>query len=118
MKEEMDILKENKRFELTQLPPNKTVVTARWVYIYILKQTKIIKKNYKDRLVVKGCNPSLYIDYQEKFSPTPKMTWINANCNAAQLNSTSNSMLRRCYLNAHFHREFYMDKAKGFLDRK
>lgn len=44
MKEEMDILKENKRFELTQLPPNKTVVTARWVYIYILKQTKIKKK--------------------------------------------------------------------------
>lgn len=39
MKEEMDILKENKRFELTQLPPNKTVVTARWVYIYIYIKT-------------------------------------------------------------------------------
>ena len=49
MKEEMDILKENETFELTQLPSNKTLIPARWVYSIKTDQNQ--KEIYKARLV-------------------------------------------------------------------
>ena len=74
MKEEMDILKENETFELTQLPSNKTLIPARWVYS--IKTDQNPKEIYKARLVAKGCSQRPDIDYKETFSPTAKMTSI------------------------------------------
>ena len=70
----MDILKENETFKLTQLPSNKTLIPARWVYSIITDQNQ--KEIYKARLVAKGCSQRLDIDYQETFSRTAKMTLI------------------------------------------
>ena len=44
MKEEMDISKENKTFGLTQLPSNKTLISARWVYSIKIDQNQKKKK--------------------------------------------------------------------------
>ena len=74
MKEEMDILKENETFELTQLPSNKTLIPAGWVYSIKTYQNQ--KELYKARLVAKGRSQRPDIDYQETFSPTTKMTSI------------------------------------------
>ena len=70
MKEEMDILKENETFKLTQLPSNKTLIPARWVYSIKTDQSQ--KEIYRARLVAKGCSQRPDIDNQGTFSPTAK----------------------------------------------
>ena len=70
----MDILKENETFELTQQPPNKTLIFARWVYSIKTGQNQ--KEIYKSRFVAKGCSQKPYIDYQKTFLPTTKITSI------------------------------------------
>ena len=54
MKEDMDILEENETFKLTQLPSNKTLIPARWVYSIKTDQNQ--KEIYKARFVAKGCS--------------------------------------------------------------
>ena len=52
IKEEIDISKEDETFELTQLPPNKTLIPAQWAYSIKTDQNQ--KEIYKASLATKG----------------------------------------------------------------
>lgn len=53
MKEEMRALEKNQTWELVDLPPRKTPVGCRWVFVVKYKVDDSVER-YKARLVVKG----------------------------------------------------------------
>nr|GEW00906.1 hypothetical protein [Tanacetum cinerariifolium] len=65
---EMQSMKDNKVWDLVDLPPNGKTVGSKWLF---KKKTDMdgAVHTYKARLVVKGFTQNLRIDYEETFSP-------------------------------------------------
>ena len=74
MCEEMESLKENNTYTLTELPKDKSLVGARWVYT--IKEGHDSEVRYKARFVAKGYSQVPEIDYFETYSPIAKITSI------------------------------------------
>ena len=74
MDEEMDSLVRNQTWDLVKLPAEKRALQNKWVYMF--KEEEGGKKQYKDRLVVKGFAQNKDIDFDEIFSPVVKMTQL------------------------------------------
>ena len=75
MKEEMDSLLKNKKWDLCKLSVGKKALQNKWVYR--LKEEEGGKKRFKARLVVKGFLQKKGIHFDEIFSPIVKMTYIH-----------------------------------------
>ncbi len=74
MDEEMQSLKENGTFTLTNLPVGKEVVGGKWVYA--IKKNSEGTDKYKARYVAKGYSQERGVNYDETFSPPASMTSI------------------------------------------
>ena len=74
MDEELQSLKENDTFTLTNLPEDKKAVGGRWVYA--IKNNTDGSEKYKARYVAKGYSQREGVDYEETFSPTANLTSI------------------------------------------
>jgi hypothetical protein len=74
MKEEMDSFRNKQTWDLVQFPVGKRALKNKW--FYKLKEEDGGKKQYKDRLVVKGFAQKKCIDFDEIFSLVVKMTSI------------------------------------------
>ena len=72
--EELESLKENNVFELTNLPEGKKTIDSKWVYT--TKENLDGFKRYKARFVARGFSQKRGIDYGETFSPTANITSI------------------------------------------
>ena len=70
----MDSLVRNPTWDLVEFSASKIELKNKWVYR--LKEEEGGKKQYKDRLVVKGFAQNKGIDFDEIFSPIVKMTSI------------------------------------------
>ena len=70
MDEEIESLKRNETFTVTELPPDKTVIGGKWVYTVNGSADNPV---YKARYVVTGFTQREGIDYSETFSPTARM---------------------------------------------
>nr|GEU94104.1 hypothetical protein [Tanacetum cinerariifolium] len=68
MNVEMQSMKDNKVWELVDLPPDAKTVGHKWLF---KKKTDMdgAAHTYKARLVAKGFTQTLWIDYEETFSP-------------------------------------------------
>nr|GEW63932.1 putative retrotransposon protein [Tanacetum cinerariifolium] len=68
MNVEMQSIKDNKVWELVDLPPNGKIVGHKWLF---KKKTDMdgAVHTYKARLVAKGFTQTPWIDYEETFSP-------------------------------------------------
>ena len=66
MQEEMDSLQDRKIWDLIDLPPGRTPVKGRWVYV--------VKSDgqHKAYFVVKGFTQIYGIDFEETFSPVAR----------------------------------------------
>ena len=76
MEEEMQSLKKNKTWKLTQLPKGRKAIGCKWVFA---KKEGFPSKEdirYKARLVAKGYAQKEEIDYDEVFSPIVKHSSI------------------------------------------
>lgn len=73
MQEEINALEKNNTWQLVCLPPSKKPIGCKWVYKIKHKADETIER-YKARLVEKGYNQVLGIDYLDTFSR--KMTTI------------------------------------------
>ena len=74
MDEEMDSLVRNQTWKLVEFLAGKTSLQNKWVYR--LKEEEGGKKQYKDKLVVKGFAQNKGIDFDEIFSPVIKIISI------------------------------------------
>ncbi|GJZ80925.1 retrovirus-related pol polyprotein from transposon TNT 1-94 [Tanacetum coccineum] len=72
--EDMVSLEKNQTWSLVRLPAGKKALQSKWVFR--VKEEHDGKKRYKARLVVKGFQHKLGVDYNEIFSLVVKMTTI------------------------------------------
>ena len=113
MDTEMEMLKLNNTFTLTELPPNKSIVGGRWVYTL-----KGDPENpmYKARYVAKGYSQVEGIDYHETFSPTARMETVRS---LVQLSCQNDLLLHQmdvksAYLHAPIEEEIYIRIPPGY----
>ncbi|XP_027903718.1 uncharacterized protein LOC114163612 [Vigna unguiculata] len=85
MKEEIESIKRNHTWELTELPAGKKPITLKWVYkSKINPQGEVVR--YKAELVGKGFLQQAGINYGKVFSPVVRIETIRLMvCVAAQL---------------------------------
>lgn len=75
MRDEINSLKENGTWTLTQLPNNRKAIKTKWVYKTKRDDNgKIV--GYKARIVAKGCAQVSGIDYNETFAPVIRYSSI------------------------------------------
>ncbi|GJS02112.1 zinc finger, CCHC-type containing protein [Tanacetum coccineum] len=67
MNVEMKSMKENKVWDLVDLPPNKKTICSKWLFKKKTDMDRAVH-TYKARLVAKGFTQTLGIDYKETFS--------------------------------------------------
>ena len=116
MEEEMQSLKKNKTWKLTQLPKGRKAIGCKWVFA---KKEGFPSKEdirYKARLVAKGYAQKEGIDYNEVFSPVVKHSSIRIllalvvqlNLELAQLD------VKTAFLNGDLKEEIYMTQPEGY----
>lgn len=74
MQEEVDSLKVNNVFQLTNLPEGKNAISGRWVYK--IKENPDGSQKYRARFVAGGYNQIKGESYIENFSPTVDITSV------------------------------------------
>ena len=71
----MESIKENKTWELVELPVQRKSLPCTWVFRYKYVSGSEQPK-YKSRLVIKGFKQEHGVNYDEIFSPVVKMTTL------------------------------------------
>ena len=114
MNDEMEALKENNTYTVTNLPKGKTTIGSKWVYS--VKVGSNNEQRYKARLVARGFSQKEGLDYYETFSPTAKITSIRMLLQlAVQKDFIIQQMDVKCaYLYADLEEELYLDVPDGF----
>ena len=118
MEEEMSALQRNNTYELTPLPPGRSLVGGRWVYSVKLGPNN--EESFKARYVAKGYSQVADIDYEETFSPTARMTSIRT---LMQVAATQNLVVHQmdvksAYLHAEMDCEIYVEQPEGFIENE
>ena len=71
IEEELNSLRENDTWEVTNLPKNKNLIKTKWVF-KIKRDNNNQPERFKARLVAKGYDQEIGIDYYETFAPVIK----------------------------------------------
>lgn len=117
MQEEICALLDNKTWTLVPRPPDKNVVSNKWIYrIKRLSNGQV--ERFKARLVAKGFTQQSGLDYTETFSPVVKATTIRILLALATMNNWPIKQLdvSNAFLHGDLHNEIYMEQPPGFID--
>lgn len=75
MHDELNLLEENKTWELVKRPENQNVISNRWIFKTKYTADGEVEK-YKARLVIRGFSQKEGIDYKEIFAPVVKYNTV------------------------------------------
>jgi transposase InsO family protein len=117
MKNEIQSLRENQTWELTDLPPEKKAIPCKWVYKVKNNPDGSIER-YKARLVIKGCAQKKGIDYDQTFSPVVRNTTIRTllSVAASERMHLMQFDVSTAFLYGDLQEEIYMEQPEGFAD--
>ncbi|GKD31082.1 retrotransposon protein, putative, ty1-copia subclass, partial [Tanacetum coccineum] len=119
MNVEMQSMKDNKVWDLVDLPPNGKIVGSKWLF---KKKTGIdgAVHTFKARLVAKGFTQTYGVDYEEIFSPVADIRAIRILIAIAAFYDYEIWQIdvKTVYLNGHLFEEVYMVQPKGFVNPK
>ena len=116
MTEEMDALYSNGTWELVTLPPGKSPVDCRWVYIAKVGPNGQVDL-LKTRLVTKGYTQQYDSDYYDSFSPVAKIAFVRLLLSMAAMHSWPLFQLdiKNVFLHGDLIEEAYMEQPPGFI---
>ncbi|GAB2273823.1 hypothetical protein Dimus_039054 [Dionaea muscipula] len=115
MDEEIQAIERNKTWELVNLPKGCKAIGVKWVY-KLKKDTKGNIVKHKARLVVKGYNQRLGIDYNEVFAPVARMETVRLLVAiAAQFHWELFQMdFKSAFLNGVLQEDVYVEQPLGY----
>lgn len=114
--EEYSSLMKNHTWTLCDLPPNRKVISCKWVFKLKRKSNGEVSK-YKARLVARGFSQEKGFDYNETYSPTAKLKTFRV------LMSVANHFgyfihqmdVKSAFLNGRLNEVIYMKQPEGFM---
>lgn len=114
MEAEIQALKDNKTWEIVDLPKGKRAIGSKWVYKIKFKSDGSLER-FKASLVAKGFNQKYSIDYEETISPVIKMPTVRCIlANAASHKWTVHQLdINNAFLHGDLHEEVYMKMPEG-----
>ncbi|KAL0561698.1 hypothetical protein IC582_002138 [Cucumis melo] len=115
MQEEIEVLHNNKTWELVTLPQGRKPIGNKWVY-KIKRNNDDQVEQYHARLVVKGYAHKEGIDFNEIFSPVVRLTTIRivlAMCATFGLHLEQLD-IKTAFLHGDLEEEIYILQPKGF----
>nr|GEV70094.1 putative retrotransposon Ty1-copia subclass protein [Tanacetum cinerariifolium] len=119
MNVEMQSTKENKVWDLFDLPPNDKIVGSKWLF---KKKTNMdgVVHTFEARLVVKGFTQTYGVDYEETFSHVADIRAIRILIAIAAYYDYEiwQMDVKTAFLNGHLSEEVYMEKLEGFVNPK
>lgn len=116
--DELNALIENGVFEPVRLPDNRKAIGSRWVFKIKQNADGSIER-YKARLVAKGYTQRWGYDFDETFSPTPKLAAIRTVLALAAVGDLElwSVDISSAYLNGELKEEVYMEQPEGFHEK-
>jgi hypothetical protein len=116
IQEEYDSLMKNGAWELTEMPPDKNLVTCKWVF----KAKQDANGNvvrFKARLVARGFSQAYGIDYFDTYAPVAKLTTYRVIFALAALEQWEihGMDVITAYLLGKLDEEIYMMQPEGFI---
>lgn len=117
MMDEMESLKDNRTFELCELPDERKAIGCKWVY-KIKRNCDGEIKRYKARLVGQGFSQQHGVDYDEVFAPVVRQTTFRVILSIAAKNNFSVYHLdvKTAFLYGELAESIYMKQPTGFSD--
>ncbi|UYV76870.1 hypothetical protein LAZ67_14002267 [Cordylochernes scorpioides] len=119
MKEEFDLLIENKTWELVDPPKGQNVIGSKWVFRRKYSSDGSLER-YKARLVAKGYSQKYGIDYEETFAPVVRHSTIRTVLAlAVEYDLLVHQMdVQSAFLNGDVKEEIYMTQPENFESKK
>ncbi|RWS05910.1 gag-pol polyprotein-like protein, partial [Dinothrombium tinctorium] len=115
IEEELKSLKANNTWIDVTRPKDRKVISNKWVFKRKIKPDGSIER-YKARLVVKGFNQQLGVDYTETFSPVVRFTSVRVILSLA-VSMKMNIVhfdVKTAFLYGDLEEEIYMEKPEGY----
>ncbi|MCO5611751.1 hypothetical protein L7F22_066009 [Adiantum nelumboides] len=119
MESEMRSLQQNLTWVLVPRPPDRSIVSCRWILRKKYNADGSIQR-HKARLVARGFSQELGIDFQETFSPTLGLTtFCIMMAIGAQYGMEIHQMdIKTPFLNGYLEEDIYMAQPPHFVDSK
>ncbi|GBM20638.1 Retrovirus-related Pol polyprotein from transposon TNT 1-94 [Araneus ventricosus] len=118
MKEEIQVIKERKVWDLVPKPANSKVIGCRWVYTLKQDEKGVIVR-YKARLVAQGFGQIQGIHYDEIFNPVVNFSIIRMCFSVLVCKQKwrhSQLDIKCAYLYASLQETIFMSQPQGFVD--
>lgn len=115
MNEELESIKNNGTWTLTDLPSNRKSIGSKWVFKVKLGENGNVVR-YKARLVAQGFTQKFGVDYDEVFAPVARSTSLRILLSIAGKRNyiAKHFDVKTAFLNGNLDEEIYMRQPPGY----